>query len=698
MLRYYSEEVQSGSLNIKLVPGRKGAREPFPLLALLPVFLLPLRAEPLWTTMDDEKLVVGPIPGKPSRKSRKRGRKRAGSFLNGMWSAGGLFKMLLVAGVVYCFSFWVVVVRHREVVSSEQSGHERKESTPRNAAKRAKRPPRAPAKGAAPAVPAAKAPPALARSAGGRREDCPSLDTAAVLGQVDFSTLVPEGGKLSPWLAVVVPVVTGDFLALRKTVRSIVHEVTSTQGRLMERASAVQVLVVNFGGAAEEAAIKRVRKEDLVAGVGQEKPGLLDQFVFVDAPMFPGCVSRGGDLAPEGVAALFGTVAALYQAADDGGCHSFLTLKPGDTFCQFGLLYTHYALAKADEYDEKWTSVRLSQNALAGVAWRCDRALLARASGWVTGQFKGSWGASSKASEAVVERFMDEGTGLRPMVYKQTLAAGACGDNVKSFDAGACPGNDIFPCKHSRVDTHFQYRRVPIFTVDDQSITVVGGNGQSCSDACREKTGGALACDGAETGRLSSCYNLQSLLPCTGGCVPDKSGLGFPGVTVDDLYVNTDGRERPVPLHKGTCLYAVQRPSQTGCSGGKQGIKRACACRKFDKPRANERKESTSGRSGPPQRFAGEPGQSCDEVCASKGKGGLRCDASMLGLVNNCEAMQALFHCKKCDQNEGADQPCFVPDTNKGMNTHGECLLKGNVNTFTCNGKHPSTQRGCVCR
>ena len=53
-------------------------------------------------------------------------------------------------------------------------------------------------------------------------------------------------------------------------------------------------------------------------------------------------------------------------------CHAFLILKPGETICQFGLPFIHYALGKADEYNWDWTSLRMSYAHLSGTAFRCD--------------------------------------------------------------------------------------------------------------------------------------------------------------------------------------------------------------------------------------------------------------------------------------------------------------------------------------
>ena len=681
------------------------------------------------------------IPGKPSRqKSKSSSRRRVESALEGSLCASGgtLLKIFAALLCVYVFSFWSVVAYHHRVVQSERHGPvgntaPRSPTFLERSMKKASDALFKDGKSALPSVRSARVAKAIVFPGGDQKEKvvatgtaadiataepvaeeavaetCPKWDVASAVKAIPaFAAESDDRLPRAPWLLVVVPVTSDDLFGLRSTVRSIAHELQAAHGGLFLKNNAVHTLIMNFGGAQTATVMKRVQEEEFHP-TNLDNGKVARAFTFVTKTAFPGCVRQQAVLSGEGLAVVLdivGSGAYLQQGADQESCHAFLPLAVGDTFCQLGLLFSHYALAKADEYHAEWTSVRMSDRSpLAGNAWRCQASTVLPFRDWVLGQADVQLGAAKQTAEDLTTSYAStKSEVLSPMVYRKSLVAGRCGNTIPGYSH--CQNNDISPCTHSHVDTHLDYGRIPYLEPSAESTFVLGNSGQSCADACHEKTRGKLVCDGADTGRLNTCYNLRSLIPCSGGCVPNQGNVQFPGVTVDATFVNgamprmPGGRGAGALQQRGgvrnalprdTCIFALIRPDQTSCVGGIPGIRRACACTsRHVKGSAGEVQEQALESES--KVFASNQGQSCNEACQ---KHGMKCLPDGLVTINTCNVMYKLFNCSSCDSNEGGDQPAFV--ANKKRPNHGECLLKSNQNTFTCQGKHPDTARACKC-
>ena len=78
------------------------------------------------------------------------------------------------------------------------------------------------------------------------------------------------------------------------------------------------------------------------------------------------------ELTSRGIAFLSYVIPRVFKNMDVDLCHSFVILKAGQTFCQYGLPFLHYAIGKADEYNWDWTSLRMSREAVSGTAFKCN--------------------------------------------------------------------------------------------------------------------------------------------------------------------------------------------------------------------------------------------------------------------------------------------------------------------------------------
>jgi GNT-I family/Glycosyltransferase family 18 len=85
-----------------------------------------------------------------------------------------------------------------------------------------------------------------------------------------------------------------------------------------------------------------------------------------------------------------------------------------------------------------------------------------------------------------------------------------------------------------------------------------------------------------------------------------------------------------------------------------------------------------------------ERNQACTTACSRRS---LTCSFKSFAYINNCDALEAHFKCKRCDKNLGTDQPAFVVDPDNG--NYDLCLM--NMGPFSCEGKHDATQRLCPC-
>eukprot|EP00928_Gymnodinium_smaydae_P060295 TRINITY_DN4390_c3_g1_i1.p1 TRINITY_DN4390_c3_g1~~TRINITY_DN4390_c3_g1_i1.p1 ORF type:complete len:604 (-),score=112.47 TRINITY_DN4390_c3_g1_i1:62-1873(-) len=89
---------------------------------------------------------------------------------------------------------------------------------------------------------------------------------------------------------------------------------------------------------------------------------------------------------------------------------------------------------------------------------------------------------------------------------------------------------------------------------------------------------------------------------------------------------------------------------------------------------------------------AARPAQSCAELCGSRGQ---RCSPREFEWANTCETMKAYFACDDgCGHQVGQEIPAFVHD--RSRDTAGQCLVTDEA-VPTCEAKHVSTTRLCVC-
>eukprot|EP00933_Yihiella_yeosuensis_P072446 TRINITY_DN8082_c1_g4_i1.p1 TRINITY_DN8082_c1_g4~~TRINITY_DN8082_c1_g4_i1.p1 ORF type:complete len:578 (+),score=76.01 TRINITY_DN8082_c1_g4_i1:266-1999(+) len=95
----------------------------------------------------------------------------------------------------------------------------------------------------------------------------------------------------------------------------------------------------------------------------------------------------------------------------------------------------------------------------------------------------------------------------------------------------------------------------------------------------------------------------------------------------------------------------------------------------------------------PGQRLeAARAGESCDSVCQRLGH---RCVQRQLEYANACEHLKQYFPCEAgCGHQVGQEIPCYVHD--KSRDTAGQCLVTDEA-APSCEAKHPSTTRLCVC-
>ena len=88
--------------------------------------------------------------------------------------------------------------------------------------------------------------------------------------------------------------------------------------------------------------------------------------------------------------------------------------------------------------------------------------------------------------------------------------------------------------------------------------------------------------------------------------------------------------------------------------------------------------------------YAGDAGESCNEVCARHGN--KVCEDHDLIASNTCEMMKMKFPCgSSCQKNRGSDQPAYDLDKKK-------CLLNNSPQFISCSGLHVKTRRLCPCR
>ncbi len=570
--------------------------------------------------------------------------------------------------------------------------------------------------------------------------DCKRWKLTDVDAEIDYSTFVNQAALkkqqnlqksnlelaassyISPWLYIVVPVIDASPSPLRKTVRSIFNELNSAPGGLYD-GGVVQVLVVNMGGGEAVAStlsmlrdeikdypfasaftfVRSVNRNDqsskrhLLTGNTEEKA------VFQNSCLMERKSARGAvELTSRGIAFLSYVIPRVFKSMEVDLCHSFVILKAGQTFCQYGLPFLHYALGKADEYNWDWTSVRMSRDPISGTAFKCNikqntemaEALfdIGKNVAQEVGD-KDSGGTVAPMNEKkLMEKYLARSKHKHEhMVFKQTLLAGKCtgAGPLPGYDMGKCSGTDISPCEHSAIDSSLRYvsKNNNRNHLDGMTEIVVGSPGQSCTEACETQSEGRLACDHVEANKLSTCYHLRGVLNCQ-MCRRDIKMSGMSGITSSSGYDNGKCQ-----YTANTCVYGKQSGGQASCGSKELALRRVCACTKKENIGSkNGDAEAQKDKSGGVT-VAGDYGESCIDVCRKRD---MECEDAELKAVNNCNSLNVLFKCSKCERNEGPDQPCQV-NPSAGLGTHGECLLKSNIDTLTCNGKHPNTRRACVC-
>ena len=527
---------------------------------------------------------------------------------------------------------------------------------------------------------------------------------------------------ISPWLYIVIPVIDPSPSPLRKTIRSIFNELNSAPGGLYDD-GVVQVLVVNMGGGEDVASTLSVLRDEIKnypfasaftfvtsiyrRGQRPKRELLTDnagkKAIFQNSCLMEWKTASGAvELTSRGIAFLSYVIPRVFKNMDVDLCHSFVILKAGQTFCQYGLPFLHYAIGKADEYNWDWTSLRMSREAVSGTAFKCNmkqntemaEALLGIDEN-VAQEGDGKSGGHTIAStneKKMMETYLAKNKHKHEhMVFRQTLLAGRCtgAGPLPGYDMGQCSGTDISPCEHSAIDSSLRYvsKHDGRNHLDGMTEIVLGSPGESCTEACATQTDGRLECSHVEGSKLSTCYHLRGVLNCQ-MCRPDIKMSGMSGITSNNDYENG-----PCHYTANTCVYGKESGGQASCASKEPALRRVCACTKGGNGGGGdgdaEAPKDASG--GVP--VGGDYGESCSDVCRKRG---MACEDSALHAVNNCNSLTALFKCTKCERNEGPDQPCQV-NPSAGIGTHGECLLKSNTDTLTCEGKHPKTRRACVC-
>jgi hypothetical protein len=77
-------------------------------------------------------------------------------------------------------------------------------------------------------------------------------------------------------------------------------------------------------------------------------------------------------------------------------------------------------------------------------------------------------------------------------------------------------------------------------------------------------------------------------------------------------------------------------------------------------------------------------------------KSRVRCEASALRLINNCEIMTKHLGCPNgCEASWGAEQPAQV--TQATLTNHKACLVNTRPGVATCAAHHEDTRRLCTC-
>eukprot|EP00943_MAST-04B_sp_MAST-4B-sp1_P004245 g4245.t1 len=551
--------------------------------------------------------------------------------------------------------------------------------------------------------------------------DFATFFNSAAIAKQKTDTKTVADPYISPWLYIVIPVADSSPSKLRTTIRSIFNELNSVPGGLYDD-GVVQILVVNMGGNGDVAMTLSVLKDEIknypyasaftfVRTIGQHghssqpsadnknDANIFQNTCFMELKLPQKVV----ELTSRGIAFLSYLVPRIFEKMNVEPCHAFIILKPGESICQFGLPFIHYALGKADEYNWDWTSVRMSYADISGTAFRCNLKRgteMARAMIKIGDELTQQRVASSEDNDGkeikinektIMARYMEKYKGtIEPMVFKQSLLAGQCNYRPSNpgYDKNKCMGTDISPCDHSVIDSSLRYasQRVDHIHIDGNSKITLGMPGQNCNEACDTETNGKLKCDHVETSKFNNCYNLRGFLDCQ-SCLIDVKMNGLSGVTSNNNYANG-----ACHYHANTCVYA--RNAGGGCGGKDVDLRRVCVCNEHGgggnvKGNSRMQQNKKGGTS-----FAGEYGESCDDVCQKRK---MICIDSELSTINNCNAITKLFGtCRTCEQNEGPDQPCQVNPASS-LNTHGECLIKSNVETLTCKGKHAMTRRACVC-
>jgi len=89
---------------------------------------------------------------------------------------------------------------------------------------------------------------------------------------------------------------------------------------------------------------------------------------------------------------------------------------------------------------------------------------------------------------------------------------------------------------------------------------------------------------------------------------------------------------------------------------------------------------------------AGGGGQSCDDVCKTKG---MTCNVEQLEFVNSCNGLLKVFPCENgCAHQVGKELPVYVHGSKEA--SHKQCLVTF-ISKLTCAGKHHATTRLCAC-
>jgi GNT-I family/Glycosyltransferase family 18 len=87
-------------------------------------------------------------------------------------------------------------------------------------------------------------------------------------------------------------------------------------------------------------------------------------------------------------------------------------------------------------------------------------------------------------------------------------------------------------------------------------------------------------------------------------------------------------------------------------------------------------------------------GLSCDAVCEASS---LRCDSSLLPLINDCGTLRKHFTCAKCGDSQGSDQPALISEAAPIEKQPLSCLVNSDPKLFSCWGKWEFSQRLCTC-